>query len=285
METHRSRKFFYLWRQYTLKEFFLLAMALALDFIIKRIPDYLLFTKNSLQKYHEKRYQVKRAKGNNLINTSEFLFSLRRNSSDFLVFDQIVIERSLSPIIKIIKDNKLAINYILDCGANVGVSSVYLSKQFPEARILALEPEPDNFVQLKNNILLNNIQNVSSLQKGVWSKKAMLEHDVNFCYAKGWAFSVREPSGNNGTIEVDTIENILRAAQFPTIDYIKMDIEGSEFEVIRNFHGWQYYFDRVKIISVEIHEKRGLGLEIEDVLRRAGFELNKFGELLTAWKK
>ncbi len=251
---------------------------------MRRIPEYLLFTKNSFDRYYLHSFRTIRKGEITTIHDQQIKIDLRRNSSDFLVFDQIFIEEGLRPIIQLIKDKNIPIKNILDCGANIGLTALYLSRHLSNVNILALEPEPDNYKQLLTNIEQNKLVNTKAIQIGVWSKKALLEHDVNFCYAKGWAFSVRESENEKGSISVDTIESITRTNNFSSVDYLKMDIEGSEFELFRNLNTWKSVLDNAKVITIEIHEKKGGVLEIEDILRRHNFEINKFGELLTGWK-
>jgi FkbM family methyltransferase len=281
---YRLKRFFYLQKQYTLREYILLIFSLFLDSIIRRIPEYLMFTKNSFDRYYESRILSVRRGDVNTLHYQDFKIDLRRDSSDFLVFDQVILEDGLAPVINLIKEKKISINKILDCGANIGLTSLYLNSNLPEAKILALEPEPDNFKQLLANVAANKPNRITPVQIGVWSKKALLEHDVNFCYAKGWAFSLRESEVERGSIAVDSIPNILVDNNFTDIDYLKMDIEGSEFELFRNIQTWQHVLDRLKIITIEIHEKRGSVFEIVNILELNGFKLNKFGELLTAWR-
>jgi len=280
----RLKRFYYLWNQYTLGEYILLMASLTLDSIIRRIPEYLMFTKNSFDKYYEGGLVVAKKGRANVMQYQKLKIELRRDSSDFLVFDQVLLEEGLSSVIKVIKEKNIQIKTIVDCGANIGLTALYLNSHFPDAKILALEPEPENYKQLLKNLSCNNPHTISAVQVGVWSKKALLEHDVNFCFAKGWAFSLREPDSSNGTIAVDTIPNILAAAHFGKVDYLKMDIEGAEFEMFRNLDSWKQVLDNIKIITIEIHEKKGSVYEIANILRANGFEFDKFGELLTAWR-
>jgi FkbM family methyltransferase len=202
-----------------------------------------------------------------------------------MVFDQIMLEEEFKPFVQLIADEGIVIKNIIDCGANIGLTSLYFSRKFPGCRILALEPEPENFQQLSRNVRANNLNLVCPVQIGVWSKKALLEHDVSFCYAKDWAFSVRESSQGTGSIAVDTLDNILNERDFPDVDYIKMDVEGSEFELFRNMSSWHKAFSKIKVISIEVHEKRGPMSEIENLLTAAGFKVNRFGELLVGTRK
>jgi FkbM family methyltransferase len=276
----RLRNLVYVLRQYSIGELILLTMALAMDFVWHKLPAYLLRTRRSFGRYYAMGIATRREKEQTALSFAGQQIYLRRDSSDFMVFDQIMLEEEFKPFVQVIADEGIEIKNILDCGANIGLTSLYFSRKFPGCNILALEPEPENFQQLLRNLKVNGLNHVRAVQKGVWSKKALLEHDVSFCHAKDWAFSVRESTHGNGTIEVDTLDNIVNENKFPDADYIKMDVEGSEFELFRNLDSWASVFSKAKVVSIEVHEKKGTLTEIEQVLVEAGFAVKRFGELL-----
>ena len=274
----------YVLRQYSVGELILLLAAQLMDFIWHKLPAYLLRTRRSFDRYHALGIATRREKGCTVLSYGGQQISLRRDSSDFMVFDQIMLEEEFKPFVQLIADEGIVIKNILDCGANIGLTSLYFSRKFPGCHILALEPEPENFQQLLHNVKANGLDRVRAVQKGVWSKKALLEHDVSFCPAKDWAFSVRESTHGDGTIDVDTLDNIVNDNGFPVADYIKMDVEGSEFELFRNLASWANAFAKAKVISIEVHEKKGSVEEIEHILVAAGFKVRRFGELLVGAK-
>jgi FkbM family methyltransferase len=257
---------------------------LAVSFLRAKSSSYLLWTKNSFDRYYSKGYKARRSGRDTVVAFGSLELYLRRDSSDFMVFEQILEMCELKAVIELIQEKKINIHSILDCGANIGLASIYLSQQLPGVRILALEPEPDNYKQLEKNLIGNNLHQIRSRQVGVWSRKALLEHDVNFCRAKHWAFSVREAKNGDGNIAVDTIDAIINDFEMYPIDYLKMDIEGAEFELFRNLESWKRTFEGLKLISIEVHEKKGPTHEITEILQRHGFKTKKTGELVVGWR-
>lgn len=230
------------------------------------------------------RYILKRFGASTLLKRGELKFLLRRTTSDFRVFEQIFECQELAPVVELIRERRLAVNRILDCGANIGLSSIYLSAHLKKVEVLALEPEPENFRQMKENIRLNGLKNITPIQKGIWTRSASLIQDTEFCAARDWAFSLREPAGEEGVIEVDTAANILKSENWSIVDYLKMDIEGAEFNLFRNPESISGLLEHAKIVSVEVHERKGDRREIEQVLSKFGFKLRRSGELLIAFK-
>jgi len=165
---------------------------------------------------------------------------LRLGTADLDVFDQIFIS----------KDYNLELGdpqFIVDAGAHIGLSSVYFASKWPKATIIAIEPEPSNF-----EILLMNTRifpNINPLQAGLWSKKTNLRiQDSN---AETWSFCVSESQTGEGIPAVG-IKDIIADFRLPKIDVLKMDIEGSELEVLSCNNSW---IDNVRNLIIELHDR------------------------------
>src|SRR6185436_13413216 len=65
--------------------------------------------------------------------------------------------------------------YIIDCGANMGLSIYFFSKQYPNAEILAFEPEEEIYEVLEKNIQAYSLTNVKVFKKAVWDVETSLE--------------------------------------------------------------------------------------------------------------
>lgn len=118
---------------------------------------------------------------------------------------------------------------IIDAGANIGLAAVYFANRFPSARIVCIEPESENFQLLQKNIA--QYPNVTAVQAGVWSRSAFLKiHDHGL---GNWGFTVEEcNAGEAGALKAVSIQDVMKQHKFDTVDIIKMDIEGSEKEVL-----------------------------------------------------
>ena len=92
---------------------------------------------------------------------------LRTGSSDYEVFKQIFLENQYDV------KYKAPPGVIVDCGANIGLASIYFANKYPSAKIIAIEPEKDNFELLKLNT--GEYTNIIPVNNGIWNKKANLE--------------------------------------------------------------------------------------------------------------
>ena len=138
---------------------------------------------------------------------------------------------------------------IIDCGANAGCASVYFKNKYPDATIVAIEPEPSNFKILTMNT--EKYKDVHCLNYGIWNKSTNLEI-IN--EGKGnWSFSTNEVDyENENTIKAISIEEIMKRYDLKQIDILKIDIEGSEKEMFeKNYEKW---LPLTKTIVIELHD-------------------------------
>jgi FkbM family methyltransferase len=143
-------------------------------------------------------------------------------------YDQIL-SRGLTPL-------------IIDCGANIGLSSIWFSWRFPKSDIVAVEPDASNIALMRKN--LQSYPAVQIVQGGVWDKKCRLS--ITNIRAEPWAFRVEE--NENGPITAYTIEELSHGRD---IFIAKIDIEGSERALFRSNDSWVSKSD---MIAIEMHD-------------------------------
>lgn len=134
----------------------------------------------------------------------------------------------------------IKIKKMIDLGANFGEISIYLSKKYPLAKILAVEASPDNFEILKSNCAFQNFstKNIILLNEAASDKKGLVKvtKGVSGETGVGGKNIVIHSGDKNTTIneseteEVasDTLESFMRRFDFDELDFLKVDIEGSE---------------------------------------------------------
>jgi FkbM family methyltransferase len=121
------------------------------------------------------------------------------------------------------------IHVIFDVGANIGQSSIKFRNVWPKASIYAFEPVLSSFKQLKistsgRNIILYNI--ALGEQSGESSISINDYHQIN---------SLKNISATTKTesIHVQTLDYIVESQQIERIDFLKIDVEGYEIEVLK----------------------------------------------------
>lgn len=117
---------------------------------------------------------------------------------------------------------------ILDAGAYHGSVGLYLARRYPDALVYMLEPDPNSFAVLSDNVRLNGITNVRAISKGLWKEDGRVHfqqgHDLGSAVTR------------NGDAATGTIETISTATLFSGVAnkkiLVKMNIEGAELEVV-----------------------------------------------------
>jgi FkbM family methyltransferase len=200
---------------------------------------------------------------------------IRKGTSDSYVFEQIFIDLEYEPL-RDISDVQL----VIDCGANIGCSSAYFLTQFPECRVIAVEPDPGNFAMLERNLLPYG-DRATIFRAGIWSHSAPLVVSKNKYRGGGeWAFQVQpcQPDEKADFQGMD-IGSLLAASGFERISLLKIDIEGAEVVVFGDNVEW---LDRVDALTIELHDDSQFG-KASDVfhsaMRGRGFEFSRSGEL------
>ncbi|MBE9241027.1 FkbM family methyltransferase [Synechocystis salina] len=153
---------------------------------------------------------------------------------------------------------------IIDCGANIGLGSIYFKQLYPQSKIIAFEPDPQIYEILKFNLDSLGMSDVQISNTAVWNQESKLS------FFKEGAFSGRIAKvGDDNLIEVKTTR--LKSLLGQKIDFLKIDIEGAEYPVIKDC---QELLKNVERIFIEYHshyqEKQNLH-DILAILTEEGF--------------
>ena len=127
---------------------------------------------------------------------------------------------------------------VLDCGANVGVT-VREALNAGASKVIAIEPGPENLECLRRNFPSEvSAGKVVIYAKGVWDKDEVLTFRVDPQNSAADSFVLlREGAVNVDRVPVTTVDHLVQELNLPKVDYIKMDIEGSEPRALIGAHG------------------------------------------------
>ncbi|MBM3620880.1 MAG: FkbM family methyltransferase [Alphaproteobacteria bacterium] len=127
---------------------------------------------------------------------------------------------------------------VVDGGAYIGLSSLWLARDYPEATIFAVEPDPDNFAMIQRNTAA--WPNIVPVQAGLWDRATTLS--LRRAGLEPWAARVGEPSGEGGgevpTVPTVTINQLMEQAGASELLVVKLIIEGAEKAVFRGGLEW-----------------------------------------------
>lgn len=144
-------------------------------------------------------------------------------------------------------DTQAAAPRIIDCGANVGIASLYYKRRYPRARITAFEADPQLAAICRRNVEGNGAADVEVLASAAW----ITDGEVEFV-AEGsdsGAIAALEPSVNGRRVVVPTAR--LRRWLDETIDLLKIDIEGAELPVLDDCRD---RLQNVRTLLIDLHE-------------------------------
>ncbi|MCC9599035.1 FkbM family methyltransferase [Stieleria sp. JC731] len=170
---------------------------------------------------------------------------------------------------------------IIDCGANIGIAVRYWLSRYESPKILAIEPDPAIFETLKQNC--DGAANVTLLQSAVSKTGGPL----SFCSTGDDAGHLLQNDAGQQTDQKQTNTIAINSAQLSElieqsdspIDFLKLDIEGAETEVLKEAAS---KLDKVRNLFVEYHgfaDQQQTLHELLAVLSEAGFRYHLLPEL------
>ncbi len=168
---------------------------------------------------------------------------------------------------------------IIDGGANVGYASIYFASKYPDAQIIAIEPDPENCALFRRNCAA--YANVELIQGALWTSSTdlVIENPTD----ESWGFRVVEaPSSTNCSFKGFTVADILARSGNQHIDLLKLDIESSEeYLFSSDYSNW---IGRVKNLVIELHGQRSRNVVL-DAIKDCDFYVFQDGQHIVFEKK
>jgi FkbM family methyltransferase len=195
---------------------------------------------------------------------------LRLNgTSDKTVFYQVFLNKEY--------EIKLATppRYIIDAGANIGLTSVYFANKYPDATIISIEPDRENFEVLQTNA--KAYPQIIALNTALWSKSCHVRvKDIGM----GTTGFIVEPCSPEepGSLKAVSLNDIMTQYHFPRIDLLKVDIEGSEKYLLSE--NYEYWLSRTETLVIELHDRfqEGCSAALLKTFARLNFTIEPKGE-------
>ena len=165
-------------------------------------------------------------------------------------------------------------HYIVDVGANVGVTALVLA-QLPRSHITCYEPDPENCALLRHNLELNGVKNVRVFEAAVANVNGSLKFQT-------YAESVRghldggdsAPNARTLSVTAVNLDRVLEQCGSREIDLMKCDCEGGEYALIEQMT--PEHAARIRHLSIEVHDLgRTCNLQtISSKLMKFGYQLS-----------
>jgi len=141
---------------------------------------------------------------------------------------------------------------VVDIGAGLGDLAVCVAKSHPQSTVYAYEPLPESFALLEANVTQSQVENVKSFPQAVGSHHGYTDLHIvsdkavqqSTAFAADRARAIRVPS--------TTLDRIVADIPGGRCDYLKMDCEGAEYEIL--FSAGDETLHRIKHICLEYHD-------------------------------
>lgn len=198
----------------------------------------------------------------------------------FWVYEEIFEDRWY----RVIDDVLKGASVILDVGAHIGFFVIYARLLNARAKVFAYEPLETNFSVMKENLKRNGFSDVACKNVAVCASFGMREIYVNED-SHNHSFYLVPVSGEKKKVNILSIVSILeklRKEGILNIDLVKLDCEGSEFEILQSLK--IEHFVRIRCFYIEFHEyEEGMERQkLVKILQSAGYKVkiwpSKFDE-------
>jgi FkbM family methyltransferase len=145
--------------------------------------------------------------------------------------------------------------FIIDCGANLGMSIAFFKKMYPSSIIMAIEADKFIYNFLQSNVSINKFRDVEMINAAVWT------------HSNGVKFNSEGADGGSVCHGVGNFVSSLRLrdilSSYKEIDLLKIDIEGAELDVLRDCDD---NLGMVKNLFVEYHSLRTEEQRLDEIL-------------------
>ena len=225
-------------------------------------------------------------------NGLECYYSSSKEETEY-IFSEIFTERQYERHDIVIKEGDV----IFDVGANIGLFSIFVKGVEPTAKVFAFEPISPTFEVLQKNIHLHSLEDVVLFNYGLSSENNPAK--IFTFYPNMSANSTTKPEDtlaeledievdqNSSKIEnlfeeffqekeqvaceVRTLSSVINELGIDSIDLLKIDVEGEEYEVFQSIEAKDW--PKIKQIVAEIHDQKRRLKQISQMLADKGFKI------------
>ncbi len=177
-------------------------------------------------------------------------FWVRVNTPDILVIWEIWKA-------KVYDDIRISISegdVVVDIGAHIGVFAVRAARLAHRGRVYAYEASSKNYPWLSKNRQLNDLGNLHIQNRAVSGRRGEMPFYIPA--DNGVLGSLfQEPSGFMETVQATTLADIIAEHGIEQIDYLKVDAEGAEYDIL--FNCPDETLAKVRRVAMEYHEFEG----------------------------
>ena len=172
---------------------------------------------------------------------------------------------------------------VVDIGANMGCFTIFAARAVgPTGRVIAIEPVSETFAQLRRNIELTKLTNVTLVQAAVAGQpgEVTLTTSENSLFSSMFdTIDGRKNAGRSERVEAITLDQILQRHNLDRVDFLKLDCEGAEHGIVESAS-----VETLRAfgqIAMEIHDVDGArNADLVDRVKGHGYSMSRDSVLL-----
>lgn len=166
--------------------------------------------------------------------------TLRTKTSDLAVYEKVVRNQEYAT-----HSVNIDARVIVDLGANVGFSTLYFAKQYPNAIVIAVEPDESNYSRLVAHTKSSDA--VFCVKSAIWNENTsvIISGETNSDFRTS-------SDGKGQSVEAITVDELLKRYSIDYVDVMKIDIEGAEKKIFESPNNW---INKVGLIVIELHDR------------------------------
>ena len=195
------------------------------------------------------------------------IIKIRKHSTDLMALANVWIIEEYNKINFEINNNDI----VIDVGAHIGLFSLYASQFCSKGTIYSFEPIKENYELLLANVQLNNLQQVHIFNLAVSKYNIPIKLYINDDDA---GHSIFSQSSQNIMVDSISLQKIFDDNKIEHCNFLKLDCEGAEYEIIKNLP--LAYFEKIDKMIIEYHMADShpeFLIELKEILLGQNFEI------------
>ena len=169
---------------------------------------------------------------------------LRVNSTDIMAFTHVWLLHEYDRSEFEINDTDI----VIDIGAHIGLFALFASQFCKNGKIYCFEPVKENFRLLEANLILNNIKNIIAVNAAISTNN---ENVIIYLNEDESGHSMYVTGSKKIQVKSFTLQDVFDSNKLQKCDFIKIDCEGEEYEIIDSLS--IPYFDKINKMCIEYH--------------------------------
>jgi FkbM family methyltransferase len=163
---------------------------------------------------------------------------------------------------------------VIDVGAHIGLYTIPIAKIAKKGFVVAIEPCPDNFKCLMENVRLNSLRNVFALNIAAWNDDCELNLFRGYSSERHSVIRSRYVADQTVRVRAKKLDEVVKALNLHKITLIKIDVEGAEFQVLKGLKSTLQQFKPDLLVETWGDNEK----TVSDFLSELGYQVLRINE-------